>query len=1144
MKRLLGLAVVLLCGVGIGFGQAGFGTLAGVVTDSTQAVIPNASVTLTGPNGESRATTTNSTGNYEFTAVPVGAGYTLLIKSPGFAAVKISHISTSVGTVVTQNATLSAGATDVVVEVTASNVEQVQTDTSSVSQLIDRTVWQDAPLELRTQNAFVGLVAGAAADSAGTGRGFAVDGARTGTGNFLVEGMDNNDQGQGGAGFTVGEGGAVTSISPDAIQEYRVITHNPSAEYGRAGGFTTDTSLRSGTSHFHGSLFEYNRTQAPDANDFFSNRAGVKDSRIRNQFGGSLGGPIYKDRTFFFTTIELQRYREGTPVTSTVTTQDFLNFVDSGAFEQFQESDPGGVCMQYTGAPCPGGFNLAGHLGPVFKKLLASEPNAFPLGTQQASADAQGWYTYGVVTYPVPVYAQVTKIQKTAINQERGSFKLDHRLTDKDQLSFAYLVDMETTDVPFAAGAPGLSFGPDEAQVGGSQLFTASWTRTFSPNLQNVFRAGYTRHVSNFTAANVAGVPQIATAADPLGEGFGADAGIPQFFTDNEFLYEDSLTKVVGRDTVKVGFRYMRTRNGSSFFNDVNGTLYPYDVEDLVTDETFGDQADIALGEPYGAQYGSMYLASASIDSTTNTVPDVYRGFRANELAAYIQNDWKATNHLTLNLGLRWDYFGPPHNFQPGFDSNVYFGAFQSPTPNGNPFLPNSTFIGAMQGATFIQKNSNIWNKDTNNFGPRLGFSYDPTGEGKFAIRGGFGIGFDRLYNNVYENIRFNTPRFSDNTIGTLENGVAAGALEQPELLDLPFTANALFVQYGGKPVPRHIDQRLVTAYYEQANLGIEYQLAKGYVFEADYIGTFGRKLVGLRDANNYDGRLACQALTDACKAAGFTAAVTARPNLTFNSDNFRTNGFNSNYNGLQLSVRKGYSNGLQLSANYTYSKAMDEISDVFTVKNGATGITDTNNPAYDYGPADFDVKHSGTVTVIYELPWRKENLLLGGWGVSSIFSASTGSPFSIINTNNYDPNEDGILVDREPYIGSGPVTNAINHNVSPADGYLKQNVFAGQGKGTPQFSCPTNVNFGLWCDAPMARNNLYGPGSVNDDFGLIKHFAITEGQRVTFQANFFNVFNHPNFANPVSDVNSDVFGTSQSDAGPRVTQLVLRYDF
>jgi hypothetical protein len=1145
------LVMVALAGGAASYGQAGFGNLTGTVTDSTQAVIANAKVVLTLPNGEQRTATTNGSGTYLFTALPPGAGYKESITLSGFETSKVNNLSVSVGTTLTQNAVLTPGAESQSVTVSTANVEQVQTDTSSVSQLIDSSIWQNSPLEDRSQNNFITLVAGAAPDTT-TGRGAAVSGARTGTGNFLVEGMDNNDQGQGGSGTTYtaehgGQGGAVTTISPDAIDEYRVITHNPSAEYGRAGGFTTDTALKSGTNKFHGALFEYNRIQALDANSWFSNYAGQQDHKVRNQFGGAVGGPIYKDKTFFFATVEFHRFRNSAPLTGTSTTQAFLNFVDSGAFEAFQESDPAGVCMQSIGAACPGAFSDSAHLGPVFKQLLAAEPHGFPLATQQLTNAAQGLYTGGVVTYPVPVYGLAVVNQDIQTNQERASFKLDHKLGDKDQISATYLLDFETSLTPYGGGGSG-TFGPDDDQVGGSQLFTLSETHTFSSSLQNVGRIGYTRHVSNFIAPGTDGVPEIVTADDPLVASLGSSSGLPQFFTDNEFLYEDSVSKTIGSHNMKVGFRYVRTRNGSSFYNDAKGTLLPWDTESLITDETFDDQADLAISG--GPTYGSLYEASASIDTTTNQVPDVYRGYRANEYAAYFQDDWKVNKKLTLNLGVRWDYFGPPHNFQAGFDSNVYFGTFGAPTPNGNPFLPNTPITGATQGATFIQKNSGIWNKDTNNFGPRLGFAYDPTGQGTTAIRGGFGIGYDRLYNNVYENIRFNSPRFADNSIGAFVNGVVAGALEQPALINVPFTANSLFSAYGGKPVPRHIDQRLVTAYYEQANFGVEQQLAKGYVFELNYIGTFGRKLVGLRDLNNYDGRLACTPdattglASTACAAAGYPNGFTSgRPSSVFNSDNFRSNGFNSNYNGLQASIRKGFSNGLMFIGNYTWSKTFDETSDVFDAKSGFTGITDPINPGYDYGPADFDVRNLASITMNYVPHYKERNLILGGWGISPIVSLASGTPFSVVDTaSTYDPNKDGREVDRAVFVGSGSLGTAAHRGTSPGPngtGFLHTADFS-------TYTCPTSVNMGLWCDPPSQRNAFYGPHTTNVDLGISKRFIVTEGMRVVFQASFFNLFNHANFANPTSDLNNpSEFGISEStNNDPRLTQLSLRYEF
>jgi hypothetical protein len=1122
------------------FAQSGFGELTGTVTDASNSAVSNADVhLLNSATGEERQTTSNAAGVYRFAALPIVGKYTLSVTAGGFQKFQATDITLSVGTVSTQNVSLVVGNVQQTVVVQGTQEEQVQTDTAAVSQLVDSEVWKSSPLETRSQNAFINLVAGATPDD-GTARGAAVNGARTGTGNYMVEGVDNNEQGQGGVAL-VGPGGAAATISPDAVQEYRVLTHDYPAEYGRTGGFATDTVLKSGTNIWHGSLFEYNRVQALAANDFFSNRQGLKDSLVRNQFGGSVGGPIYRDKTFFYATLEIHHKRQGSPITGTSLTQDFLNFVDSGRFASFMESDPNGICMQSTGAPCPGAFARSSHLGPIFTQLMKAEPTGFPLGTQEPSNVASGIVTSGLV-YPVAINSFVGITQRDDLNQNRGSFKLDHKLRDSDQLSFTYIIDQINESVTSGGGSS--TFGPDEGIIGGAQVFGATWTHTFSPTLLNVFRAGYLRHVANFVAPNTTGVPAIYTA-DALAGSFGGSAAIPQTFTENQFQYQDAITKTIGTHTMKAGLQYIRTRNGSKFYNDFNGTIYMNGAEDLLTDGAFGEETDAAVFG--GPTYGSFYEVGASVDPTTGTVPDPYRGFRANEWAAYVQDDWKVTPRLTLNYGLRWDYFGPPHNMKAGLDSNVYFGPAGSPTTTGNPYFPTSSFAGMVQGAKFIQKNSDIWNKDTNNFGPRFGFAYDLTGTGKFVARGGFGIGFDRLYNNAYENIRFNAPHFSDNNIGALDNGVPAGPTYQPGIYAVPFTGNALLLNYGGKPTPRHIDQRLVTAYYEQMHLGLEYQLAPGYVLETNYVGTLGRKLIGLQDINNFDGRTACSgSLQPACAANGFPQGFpSTRITTLFNSDNFRTNGFSSNYSALQVSLRKGFSHGFQFLANYTYSKAMDQISDIFRQRGGNTGPTDIQNPSTDYGPADFDLKHNFVLTLNYTEQWKKKNLLLGGWAVAPIVTLASGKPIPLIDSA-HDPNRDGRSIDRPQFALTGSLKNAITHKTSPADGYLKPGSFVPVGieYAANKYECS---NGALWCDSPLGRNSLYGPGNINFDFGVLKHFYITERQSVTFEANFFNLFNHEHFDVPDGNIQDGTFGRSLQTAPgstPRVTQLALRYDF
>ncbi|HEX3987028.1 MAG TPA: TonB-dependent receptor [Acidobacteriaceae bacterium] len=1139
--------------------QSGYGEITGIVTDPSGAVVSGAAIVLSNAStGVSRTITSNTSGAYRFTAVPIVGSYAIRVTAQGFAPFEATSLDVSVGAVTTQDIKLAVGGAKATVLVSGSTEPDVQTSTSAVSQLIDENTWKSAPLEFRTQNAFVTLTAGAMPDN-GTGRGAAVDGARTGTGNFIADGYDNNDQGLGGAN-AYGGGGALVTISPDALQEYRVLSHDNSAEYGKSAGFATDTVLKSGTNKFHGSLFEYNRIQALAAEHLFNGAAfnggtPLSDSLVRNQFGASGGGPIWRDKTFFYATVELHRLRTGSPLTTTATTSDFVSFVGTGAFENFMENDTGqaapadgatptgGLCYAYNGAPCPGALPHSGTLGPVYQKLYAAEKHNFPFATSNLTSAAQGWLTGDVIDYPVNVYGTVNVTQGQSTNQERASFRFDHRFGDKDSLGATYLIDRLDNVIQYGGG--GTAIGPDYVNPENGQLFGITWTHVFNATTTNQVRASYLRHTDNFDAPGTAGVPQIVTYVDPLGEGFGAYSGFPQPFTENQFQYQDHLTKVVADHTLSVGAEFRRTRNGSKFYNDVNGTFYPYDVENLLTDGYFGDDADLPLFG--GPTYGGWGQASAAIDDTTGGAPDPYRGYRANEVGLYMQDDWRVDHRLTINAGLRWEYFGPPHNFLPNVDSNVYWGDGVNPVTgspaNANPLFPvNTPIMAEIASATFQIRNHDIWNKDLNNFGPRLGFAYDVTGVGKYVVRGGASIGYDRIYNNVFENIRFNPPHYSDNTFGALYSGVTAGPLEQPGLYSSPFGGNALVASYGGKPVPRHMDQDLVTPYYEGAHLGIETALGRGYVLETNYIGTRGRKLLGLRDVNNYDGRTACSSASAACTAAGYSPATwsAARPNPLFNSDNFRSNSFLSNYNALQASLKKQFTNGLQFTANYTWSKAMDEVSDVFTTANGQTGITDAENPRYDYGPADFDHRQAFVMNGYWEPRWKQKNLILGGWSLSGILTRYTGSPIGLVDTSSKnDPNKDGRFVDR-PMLATGytygkakPGVHKTNAGGAETITYLNPAAF-------------TAVNCGaaLWCNSPMKRNQFFGPASIDTDIGILKAFNVTENTRFRYEANFFNLFNHPNLNNPAANVNSGTFGQITTASDPRIIQMALRYEF
>lgn len=1171
--RMAVLGLIGLSSLTVAFAQTGTGELRGLVTDASGAIVPNVQVTLTNSaTGDTRATTTTESGVYDFLALPVVGSYTLHVSAKSFRAVQIEGIVVSVGSVATHDIKLEVGTATEEVTVEA-NTQMVQTAESQVSELVPREIWQEMPLEVRNQNSFIELVAGASPqDDSGNNRGAAVNGAREGAGDYLLDGVDNYEQGQGGRGQISGfdKGGAAVSISPDAIEEYRVITNSFEPEYGKAGGFITDTVLKSGTNKFHGSAFEYNRIQDFAANDFFSNRAGLRDHLVRNQYGASIGGPIVKDKTFFFGSFELHHARQSSPVTTTGTTSQFLNFVQSGGFETFEESNPMGVCMQYLGATCPGALSMASTTGPIFNELYKKGP--YPLATSGFSNTAAGLYTGGTCViqtvsgpqsspcaYPVPVYGTVSLSDPNNEDEERFSLKIDHSFGAHDNLTGVYAYQNATSVNPFNGGYN--LIGPPAITDGRGQDLGITWNHNFGTNILNTARIGYLRHRLDFPPpAGYLGIPSYLTL-DPMGVDFGLYSGLPQWFTENQFQFADSLAIVKGKHSFKMGGEYRRIRNGSTFDDDRYSTVWSWGIEDTMTDLGFSSQFEQYYASqnggafPFGAAFGSAYMMSAAVNPSTGQSPDFYRGYRGNEYAAYFQDDFRVSSRLTLNYGLRWDYFGPPHNFQPNIDSNLYFGSTATPAPTktSNPFFPGSPFFASESTATFQVRNHDIWNPDLNNFGPRLGFSWDPQGRGNLVIRGGFGIAYDRIFNNVFENIRFNPPFYSDNQIGTLINGVAVGAAPQetPGLLTNPFTSIAAFNNPAFAPVPnpRHMDQNMVTPYYEQVHFGAQWQFGKGFMFEPEYVGTFGHKLIGLTDINTFDGRLACPPGTytsGPCFANGYVNGFPdTRINTSIGADNYRNNCCSSNYHALQLTLRRSFRSGLGMQVNYTYSKALDDLSDLFNNRTGEHPA-DNMNPAYDYGPADFDVKHRFVATVSYQIPFMKGNRFLGGWSTNAIIVRQSGHPFSPYDgSGTYDLNKDGYDTDR--VIATVPLSQTINHSVSPADGYLNASDWMGANGSTP-YSCPASVNGGLWCNAPIGRNSVVGPGFANIDFNLSKAFKVTESAKLTLQANVFDLFNHPNLEVPVTNVQAANFGQSTSTfgdfGGHRIMQLAVRFDF
>ncbi|HEY6340162.1 MAG TPA: TonB-dependent receptor [Bryobacteraceae bacterium] len=1144
--RTFATAFFVLCLTVPAFGQLGQGVVTGTVTDPSGAVVPGATLALLNEGtGVRRIAQSNEVGIYTFQFTDVGS-YTLSVSAQGFAGYEVKGLVVTVGQTVTNNAKLELSRTAQTVTVESGGVQQVNTANAEVSTLINSTTIANLPLEVRDTTVFVNLVPGSVPnDFNGSTRGASINGMRGGTGNFMVDGSDNNDYGQGGrTKNTMGSvPGGLVSVSPEAVEEFSVVTNNFSAEYGRSGGFVTDLVVKSGTNALHGSAFEYNRNSATTANDFFTNKAGGSDQLIRNQFGGSLGGPIKKDKMFIFGAAEFQRVRQTTPFTTTGLTQQFVDFTDSGGLASFLNAN---AFNAITGAPvsinCANPSNPGCTLGPIFKQLDGSFP--LPRATTGLSNVSGSPFlvssTGSPLVYPVPIFGFVTYPQKTIFNEDRLDFRYDYSVSSKDTLTADYLYDnYPTTTTGNGGDFANPAFGsvvPARAQNAGM-----GWTHILSPTVVNEAKVSYLRSYANFPAFDPQ-VPSIGTI-DPLGEGFGTTSALPQKNVNNTFQYQDSLSVIRGNHTFKLGGEYRRIRNGSNFAADSDGLYEFWDTEDLLTDGAIGDLGGI----------GGFYASEASINpsSPTPALPNFYRGYRDNEFGFYGEDNIKASRRVTLTLGLRYDYFGVPHNYKPGIDSNFYFG---SPVPNqcitrnstsatvcypgdttagapllsNNPYFPINGYTAALFSAQFQVRNHEIWNKDTNNFAPRVGVAWDVFGNHKTVIRTGGGIFYDRMYDNIFENMRFNPPFFAFSQKGLFINGTTQGPVSTPGFYSVPINV-ANFAGAGATPSPRQMDQNLVAAYSEGVNFDVQHQFGGNWLFDTSYVGTFGHKLLGLVNINTFDGRT----------IGGQFSSVNIQPNIS--TDNMRGNWWNSNYNSLQVKLSKRFSHGLQFETNYTYSHALDYVSDVFNGRYNAGEPEDSYNRQLEYGAADFDLRHRLVAYGVWDLPVFRNNKWLGGWSFDGNFSIQSGSPFTIFDSAT-DTNSDGVFGDRAAYLGTGSPMSTVTHSMSPADGYIEKASMFG----------PTPVPTGGIADGLLARNVMTGPKFVGTDLSISKKFEVTERIGLKVIVSGFNVFNHPNFALPVGDVNNTAqFGQSiatiqpnNTGTGARVMQFAARLDF
>lgn len=1084
MRLRFALGCLLLCSVSV-VGQTFRGTILGTVSDPGGAVIANAKVVAHNVNtGLERTTSTSGDGSFSIPELPIGT-YTVTVSQSGFQTQITNDVAVNVSVERRVDVTLKPGQVAETVEVSGESLPLVETTSDTLGGVLTQQEVKDLPINGRDYTKLIYLNPGVAGspdqitDSPGSFGEFSMNGARGRSNNYLLDGTDMNDGYRNDPAINQGGVFAVPSaILPiDAIAEMRVLS-NFEPEYGRNAGAVVNIVTNSGTNALHGDLFEYFRNDALGARNYFNNTP-TRAPFHNNQFGGALGGPLRKDKTFFFLDYEGQRETVGT------VTLDCVPDPAQIQADILANGPANSVTSQMLSFwPKP---NIPGTFG-----------NVSPTGTGEDVGCPKG--------------PNASLITPSYNNLSSFIAKIDHTFNAKNILTGRYFFGDSTQSFPLGLTASGGQLpGFNTVTTTRVQLVSISYVRTIGTDRVNEMRLGWNRFAEGFfsqdhnfhpssiglcaasstaqcsgSGVHDSGMPIILLSPNPTGGASffaqpGATSGDPRHRVDSNLQFIENFSWKLGRHDIKMGGEFRRTTVQQYFDKYFRGRLRFVNLSDFL----MGNLKD-------GFQYSG--------NSTRHTFQNGY--------GLYVQDGFRLNSRLTLNYGLRWDYytvFGEKNNLLTNFLVNSF-----------DPVSDTGTGALAQVGSPALKR---LYEPDHKNFSPRLALAWDVTGKGKTIVRAGYGLFFDAFSQDffmghlpypafyapgpTYANFGPSPITAAGAAVSTISPGVPIYGQSNCSSTATTFIECDLF---GADP-------HLKTPYMENYNLNLQQQFSKNVVLQLGYVGSQGHRLMRFYDINQptqaaiNQADLVCSCINDfgvprVFGDAGVGAVYIFQEKSTGNS----------NYHSLQASLRLNAWHGLNSAVNYVWSKSLDNSSDGEDFVVNAAQPQDSNNPQREYGPSNFNIPHRLTWTASYELPKTGGSMqaLKNGWGFESTVSLQSGQPFTLNYNCEDDYSGGGDCFDRPDVIG--PI---VYHKRDPYN-YLQLSSFA--------MPCTVSAFSGFASDCvpgtrhygTLGRNSLVGPTYKQWDFAIYKNTMLTEHLRMQLRADIFNVLNHPNFSNPV----------------------------